>query len=139
MALFGPSMPIPALDPDTRAFWENCKQRKLMVQRCSLCGSYRFAPTPMCYECRSTDYEWVESRGEGEVYSWTITHAPFHPAVVQAVPYNSTVVRLFDCGGAKILTNLVGVENDAIHAGMKVTVEWDDITPEITLPRFRLL
>ena len=71
------------------------------------------------------------------MYAWTIVHHPVHPGVSKAVPYNAAVVRLFDCGGAKLITNLVGVKNEEITAGMKVKVEWDDITPEISLPRFR--
>ena len=130
-------MPIPALEPDTKEFWENCKQHKLTVQRCELCGSYRFAPTPVCYECQSDKYEWIESQGTGEVYAWTITHTVFHPAVADAVPYNATVVRLLDCGGAKVMSNIVGIANDDIKAGMKVQVEWDDVTADITVPRFR--
>jgi hypothetical protein len=46
---------------------------------------------------------------------------------------------LADCGGALVVSNLIGVENDDIQAGMKVTVEWDDITPELSVPRFRPL
>ncbi len=137
MSLFGPEMPIPAMDLDTKEFWENCKNHQLTVQRCVLCGSYRFAPTPACYECQSPDYEWIESNGVGEVYTWTITHLPVHPGVTKALPYNSTVVRLLDCGGAKVLTNLVGIKNEDIQPGMKVEVEWEEVTPEVTLPRFR--
>ena len=133
---FGPEMPIPAMEIDTKEFWENCKQHRLTVQRCVQCDAYRFAPTPVCYECQSPKYEWIESEGIGEVYAWTIAHHGVHPAVTEALPYNSTVVRLLDCGGAMLLTNLVGVENEDIEAGMKVRVEWDEITPDITLPRF---
>jgi len=137
MAFFGPEMPIPALEEDTREFWENCRQHRLTVQRCALCGSFRFAPTPACYECQSFDYEWVESQGIGEVYSWSVTHQAMHPGAIPAVPYNSTVVRLLDCGGAKVLSNLVGVNNEDIRAGMKVKVEWDQISADLSLPRFR--
>ena len=137
MPFFGPEMPLPAMEPDTREFWENCKQHKLTVQRCIPCGAYRFAPSPMCYDCQSQKYEWVESQGIAEVYTWIIVHHATHPAVAGVTPYNAAVVRLLDCGGAKMMTNLVGVDNDAIEAGMKVEVEWDDVTPEVTVPRFR--
>lgn len=139
MSLFGPTMPVPAIDPDTREFWEACRERRLVVQRCKDCGSFRFAPAPICYECHSWEYELVQSEGVGEVYTWTITHRPIHPAVANAVPYNTVVVRLLDCGGAMITSNLIGVANDAIHAGMRVRVEWDEINEEVTLPRFRPL
>ncbi|KAA0241015.1 MAG: OB-fold domain-containing protein [Dehalococcoidia bacterium] len=139
MAFFGPEMPLPAIGPDTRDFWEACREHRLVVQRCTGCQSFRFAPAPVCFECHSWDYENVESNGVGEVYTWTITHRAIHPAVAQAVPYNTVVVRLLDCGGAMITSNLVGVANEEIRPGMLVRVEWDEIDSDITLPRFRPL
>lgn len=137
MALFGPTMPVPAIDPDTQGFWDACKEHRLVVQQCKQCGSYRFAPAPVCYNCQSFDFDWIQSDGVGEVYTWTVTHRSLHPGTDAAVPYNTVVVELSDCGGAKITSNLLGVEPDAIKPGMKVIVEWDDVTPEISLPRFR--
>ena len=137
MPFFGPTMPYPQVDPDTQEFWDACKEHRLVVQQCTNCKNFRFAPVPICYECNSWDYDLVESGGIGEVYTWTITHSPIHPAVADVVPYNTVAVKLLDCGGATITSNLVGVSNDEIKAGMRVKVEWDEVTPEITLPRFR--
>ena len=135
--LFGPDMPVPHVEVDTREFWEACRDHRLVVQRCTGCGSYRFAPTPACYQCQSFDYEWVESAGAGRVYSWTVVHQAVHPAVEAAVPYNVVVVELDDCGGAKLVSNLLGVAPDDLRAGMPVRVEWDDVADDVTLPRFR--
>lgn len=137
MPLFGPTMPTPLDDDDTREFWDACREHRLVVQRCRECAHFRFAPAPVCFNCRSFDYEWVESEGLGEVYSWTVTYRAVHPATVDAVPYNTVVVRLLDCGGAMITSNLLDVDNDAIEAGMRVQVQWDDISPDLSLPRFR--
>ena len=136
MPLFGPSMPTPLIDSDTRDFWEACKNHRLIVQQCIECGSYRFAPAPLCYSCRSLGFRWVESDGLGEVYTWTVVHRSVHPATEEAVPYNTVVVRLFDCGGAMITSNLLNVENDKIEAGMVVRVTWDDVSDECALARF---
>jgi uncharacterized OB-fold protein len=134
--LFGPSMPVPLIDSETREFWEACKNHRLVVQQCTECGSYRFAPAPLCYACRSLKFRWIESDGVGEVYTWTVIHRSVHPATEEAVPYNTVVVRLFDCGGAMITSNLIKVDNDKIEAGMVVRVAWDDISDECALPRF---
>ena len=79
------------------------------------------------------------SQGLGEIYTRTVVHRSVHPATEEAVPYNTVVVRLDDCGSAMITSNLLDVEHDEIEAGMKVSVVWDDVSPEWTLPRFRLL
>jgi uncharacterized OB-fold protein len=135
-SFFGKNMPIPRIDADTREFWASCRDQKLIVQCCSVCRSYRFAPSPICYECQSFSYENVTSKGTGEVFTWTITYKPLHPAVREALPYNIVVVKLDDCGGAMIASNLIDVQNDRITAGMKVRVFWEVVTDEITLPRF---
>jgi hypothetical protein len=36
-----------------------------------------------------------------------------------------------------ITSNLLDVDEDEITAGMRVTVVWDDVSPEWTMPRFR--
>jgi hypothetical protein len=137
MPLFGPSMPLPHLDEDTREFWEACRDHRLTVQQCLRCDAFRFAPAPICHNCQSFDTRLVESAGIGELYTWTVVHRAIHPAMVDAVPYNTAVVKLQDCGGAMITTNIVGIDSDQLVAGMTVKLEWDDITSEISLPRFR--
>jgi uncharacterized OB-fold protein len=133
---FGADMPRPAIDPDTEAFWSACRAHRLVVQRCAACGAHRFAPVPLCHRCRSFETELEESAGRGVVYTWTVVHQVMHPAVADAAPYNVAVVRLDDCGGALITTNIVAVANEELFAGMPVEVRWDDVDDELTLPRF---
>jgi hypothetical protein len=132
-------MPTPILDEDTREFWEACGNHRLVVQQCADCDTYRFAPAPICYACHSFGYRWVESDGIGEIYTWTVTYTyrPLHPATQGVMPYNTIVVKLLDCGGAMITSNLVDGGNADIRAGMKVEVVWDDISAGLALPRFR--
>ena len=136
---FGEGMPVPAMEIDTEPYWEGCKRHKLMIQRCKRCGTYRHSPAPVCHECHSFDHEFVESAGIGEVYTYTIIHMPLHPATKDQVPYNAVVVQLLDCGGAKIMSNLVEARNEDIRIGSRVQVVWDDVSSDISLPRFRLV
>ena len=136
MTLFGPSMPLPVGDDETRQFWAACAEHRLEVQQCTHCEAYRFAPAPVCFNCRSFDFRLVESAGLGELYTWTVVYRAVHPATESAVPYNTAVVRLLDCGGAMITTNIVGVDNDDLVAGMRLRVTWDDVAEGVSLPRF---
>ena len=38
-----------------------------------------------------------------------------------------------------MMTNIVGCPNEDIKIGMAVEVTFDDVTPEVTLPKFRLV
>ena len=141
MPLFEATMPKPVLDdPDTEAFWKACREHRLIVQQCTACGTFRFAPVPICFSCLSPEYRWVDSSGTGEVYTWTICHRSYHPATQGRLPYNVVVVRLDDCGGALITSNLIGpgAENP-IHAGMRARVVWDDVDEGCSLPRFEIV
>jgi uncharacterized OB-fold protein len=139
VSAFGAALPAPAADEDTQEFWDACRNHRLVVQQCRACGAFRFAPAPICYACRSTEVDWVRSDGIGEVYTWTVTHRSALPATAELVPYNSVVVKLADCGGAMITSNLVGIDDAEIRAGMRVEVVWDEVSPDVVLPRFRPL
>jgi uncharacterized protein len=134
--MFGPEMPEPVIDVDTEGFWSACNEGRLVVQRCTKCGEFRFPPAPICWACHSFDFAWVESEGIGEVYTWTEVHRSVHPAVAGVVPYVVVVVRLSDCGGAMVTSNLVGIRGEDVKPGMKVRVIWETVRDGVTVPRF---
>ncbi|MGB8208771.1 MAG: zinc ribbon domain-containing protein, partial [Mycobacterium sp.] len=59
----------PTISPDTEFFWDGLRDHKLLIQRCSGCGTLRNPPRPMCPNCRSLEWEPIESSGRGTVYS----------------------------------------------------------------------
>lgn len=42
---------------------------RIMGMKCKHCGSYEFPPVPVCNNCCSTDLEWVEMDGRGQMVS----------------------------------------------------------------------
>ena len=40
--------------------------------------------------------------------------------------------------GARMMTNIVTGDVEAVCIGQRVTVQYDDVTDEVTLPKFRL-
>lgn len=129
--------PLPEPDPVTRPFWESVKARAMFVQRCETCGRYVFYPRPLCPHCFSAALVWTPVSGRGTVYSYTIVYR--HPvAGFQAeTPYVVALVELHE--GVRLLTNLVEVPPDParVRIGMPVELVYEDVTPEITLPKFR--
>jgi hypothetical protein len=136
MAYFSDEMMLPQPDRDTQPFWDGCNEHKLMIQRCGRCGTFRHFPRPVCHECSSFEWNWVESAGRGEVYTYIIVPHGVHPATLEAVPYNAAMVRLNDCGGVLLTTNIVNCANGDIQIGMPVQVVWEDAGDGVTLPRF---
>lgn len=136
MAYFADDMLLPAPHRDTQEFWDACNEQRLVIQRCARCGTYRHLPRPVCHQCTSFEWEWGQSRGLGEIFSYIIVPHGVHPATLDAVPYNAVIAQLSDCGGVKLTSNLINCANEDIRIGMPVRVAWEDAGDGVTLPRF---
>ena len=126
--------PIPAITTEMRPFFTAAKRHQLCVQRCNSCGTHRFPARAICSECLSTDAAWVPVSGDGEVFSFNVMHQVYHPGFAVEVPYAVVIIKLAE--GAKMVSNLVGVPPHGIRIGMPVQVVFEDITDEVTLPKF---
>ena len=90
-------------------------------------------PGPECFGVGTL--EWVESSGKGWVYACSISYQPAHPSFAEDVPYVLAIIELDE--GVRMHTNVVGIDPKEVEIGMRVEVAWDDVTPEISLPKFR--
>lgn len=123
--------PVPRGDRDTAPFWEAQAEHRLTFQRCSNCNEVRYPVGPMCPECRSFEFEWIESRGRGTIYSFTVVHHQTHPAF--AVPYTVALVEMEE--GPRVIAELKGDGAASPEIGTAVKVEWVD-HPKQPLPVF---
>lgn len=127
--------PLPRLRGFAADFYAYCRKHELRFQRCANCGRWRHVPRDMCAACGSFDWEWVRSSGKGSLFSWTTTMQPMMPQFADLVPYSPVVVELEE--GVRMLSWLVDVEADDFALGLPVEVVFDDVTPDVTLPKFR--
>lgn len=127
--------PLPRIDEESRGFWEALGRHELYVQRCRDCHTTRFYPRAVCPSCLSSAVEWLRCSGRGTVYSFTVTHQNQAPGFREELPYVLAVVELAE--GPRLMTNVVGCAPAAVRIGMPVEVEFADVTPEITLPKFK--
>ena len=133
--------PLPRSEPETREYWEGCKRHELLVQKCKNCGTFRFPPRPVCYNCASEITEWIRVSGKAQIYSWTVVRQnerfPVVPAFANDAPYALVIVELTDAEGIHMIGNLIDCPLDEISIGKEVEVVFDDVTEEVTLPRWR--
>lgn len=130
--------PKPFIPPAevARFFWDAAQQHRFVLQRCEACGRYVHWPQLRCPGCGSGRLAEAELSGRGTVYSFTIVHHVFNPAFADDVPYNLAIVELDEQPGLRVLTNIVGCENDALRIGMRVEVTFED-RDGYSLPQFR--
>jgi len=70
------------------------------------------------------------------VYSFTETRKAFHPFFVDRIPYLVVVVELEEQPGLRVVSNLVGVAEPDVRFGMPVTVGFEQLAPDLTIPVF---
>ncbi|RMF85370.1 MAG: Zn-ribbon domain-containing OB-fold protein [Nitrospinota bacterium] len=127
--------PLPVVDEESRPYWEACKRHELVIQRCKDCGTFRFYPRALCGECLSGNTEWVRASGKGTVYTFTVTYQNRGAGFRDELPYILAYVELEE--GVRMLTNIVDCPPEKVRIGMPVEVTFEDVTEEITLPKFR--
>jgi uncharacterized protein len=127
--------PLPRINSLSRPFWEGAKRHELLLQRCTACGRHRFPPSGRCPACLATEHEWVPASGRGKVWSWIRMWQSYFPAFDAERPYVVAYVELDE--GPRLMTSIVGCDPADIRCDMPVEVVFDDVTEEVTLPRFR--
>jgi|ERR1700687_2932893 len=128
--------PVPKPTPETKPFWDAAKKHALRIQRCGDCDKHYFYPRPMCPHCLSRNVAWVEVSGRGVLHTFVINHRPPRNFPTQT-PFVIGMVQLAE--GPLMMSNIVGVDPDPskLRCDMPVEVVFEDITDEITLPKFR--
>ena len=121
---------------DNRIFWEGCKQKKLLFQKCNNCGKIRWPYSIACPECYSFSWEIVESKGKGKIYSYVVYNVPFHKEFKDRVPYIVAIIELNE--GIKFLSNIVEIDKDKIECNKEVEIFWEKFN-DYYLPKFRVV
>jgi uncharacterized OB-fold protein len=128
-------LPLPHGGGRSTEFYSFCRDHELRFQRCTECGTWRHIPRDMCAKCGSFDWEWARSSGKGKLFSWTTAMQPMMPQFKDLIPYSPVIVELEE--GVRMVTWISDVKPDELKLGMPVEVAFDDVTPNVTLPKFR--
>ena len=118
----------------SKPFWDGCRERQLLMQKCEDCGNLAYYPVYMCPACTSGKLAWTELSGRGRVHSVTIVHRPAAPAFASAVPYAVALIEVEE--GPIMMSNIVGPAALETKIDDKVEVVFEDVG-DVTLPRFR--
>ena len=129
--------PVPMADPLTQPFWDGTGEHRLLIQRCTACGTYIHLPRPVCRNCLSFDLDYAEVSGRGTLYSFTITHKVFHPYFADQAPYVLATIELDEQSGLMFLANIVDIDHSEVRIGMELHVGFEPLGPDHTIPVFR--
>jgi acetyl-CoA acetyltransferase/uncharacterized OB-fold protein len=115
--------PLPSVTPENSFFWRSGDDGVLRFQRCKSCQRLRFPIAPICPYCLSTDWAPAGVSGHATVVASTINYQPWTPALVP--PYVVAVVAIDEDPEVRLTTNVIGVEPDDVHLGMRVRVTFE--------------
>ena len=136
---FPDSMPNPMVDHHSLPWWRSAAEHRLTVQRCEQCGHGILPPAPVCSACRSTELNLVEVNGRGTLYTYTEVHQPV--SMEQELPFVIAIIELDTEGvtsnAVRMMSNIVDSGVAPADIGKPVTVAWEDMSQEVSVPRFR--
>jgi hypothetical protein len=129
--------PLPQPDPVTAPYWDSLKNHSMKIQRCNDTGRFFFYPRGVSPYTLSGNVTWESVSGRGTLHAFTIVQNMRAPGFAEEVPYVVAIVELDE--GPRLMTNLIDIEPspEMIHIGMPVELVYDDVTEEVTLPKYR--
>ena len=123
----------PSMSPDTQFFWDGLKERRLLIQRCTTCGTLRHPPRPMCPKCTELGWDTVQASGRGTVHSFVMPQHPQFPFL--DYPYVVALVELEE--GTRLVSNVIEIAPEDIEIGMAVEVTYVEFENGVVLHQFR--
>ena len=128
---------LPVATDLTQPYWQAAKEEKLVIQHCTACDKNQFFPRPFCIHCMSTELEWIQSGGTGTIYTFTINRRGSNAYMNARVPYAVAMIELDE--GVRLMANIVDSALEQIRIGSRVSVTFERLTDDMSLPQFRLL
>ena len=103
----------PQPNTETQEYWDAATNGKLLIQRCNDTGKFFCYPRARSPFTLSDDVEWVEAKGTGTIYSFSVMKR-------SKIPYTIAYVTLDE--GVTMMTNIVDTDFDALSIGQQVKV-----------------
>lgn len=104
----------------SEAYWDGAADGRLVLQRCTSCGTVRHYPRVLCSVCQSFGVEPITATGRGTIHSWTIAHHAFDPAFADQLPYALVTVDMAE--GVRVLGRLEG--DPELRIGLPVAISF---------------
>lgn len=124
--------PRPFITRDNAFWFEAANQSRLVIQRCTACGTLRHPPSPTCMHCLSFDWDTVTASGAATVHSFVVSHHPKAPGF----DYPLGVVLADLPEGTRLVADYEGDPGE-LEIGMPLEITFARYDQDTVLPRFR--
>jgi len=105
-------------------FIDYMEKGKVMYTRCKDCGLVFFPPRADCYQCLTSNMEWLEVSGNGKLISYSkLEYAPV--GFGDDLPYS---IALLDYGDYKVFGRIANdIPDEKIQVGMEMKTEVNNL------------
>jgi|SRR5688572_3656203 len=117
-----------ALNPGDQPYFDAAAEGKLLLKKCGECGEHHHFPRALCPFCLSEDVRWVQAKGTGAIYSYSVSRR------AGPIPYCIAYVTLDE--GVTMMTNIVDCDLDAVRIGQQVRVVFRKTEGGVSMPMF---
>lgn len=119
------AFPDTLVNHDNKEFYRGWLDKRLMMNRCSDCGTWHHPPQARCPECWSTAVVPTAIAGKGTVYMLIRLHqGPPAPGVDYRTPHPVATVELVEQEGLRFSSTIVNCPPDQMRIGMPVQLTW---------------
>ena len=118
----------PAVNPETKPFWDAAREGRFLVPLCAACGRAHWYPRAICPFCAGDKVEWREASGKGTIYTFSVMRRVKEPYAIAHV----TLAE-----GPTMLTNIVNCDFDKLHIGQPVAVVFQETEGGPPVPMFK--
>ena len=146
----GMNLIVPDNDTEWKGYFEAARQHRLVVKKCGECERLRYPPGAACPWCTSLEWTWQEVSGKGTIYSYEIVVQAIQSGFRDWAPYAIVLVELDEQRGQptpdeglRLIANLVAddfraEQEENVAIGKRVEVVFLDLSPDLSLPQFKL-
>ena len=130
--------PVPVADDESAPYWSAAAEGRLVLARCSRCGSFAHPPGPVCPQCHHTDPapEFEAVATSGVIRSWTVIRQSFLPGF--DVPYVLADVALDGLDDLRLIGRLLDGPEVPLQVGDQVTLAFEHLDGGVAVPAFAL-
>ena len=115
-------------------FYKFLAKGKLMAGKCVKCGKIHLPPRPLCDNCYSKLFEWMQVNGKGKLVTYTVINVA--PAQFQALaPYAVGIVEFEN--GLRIPGMIQGVTQQELRIGIELTLDFGTCSTSQQWPQWQ--
>ena len=118
----------PAVNPETKPFWDAAREGRFLVPFCSACSKAHWYPRAICPFCTSDKVEWRQASGKGTIYTFS---------VMQRVKEPYAIAHVTLAEGPTMLTNIVDCDFGKLRIGQPVAIVFQETEGGPPVPMFK--